>query len=133
MSSMAEVMRKDLKKIAHTASVRDAAKRMRDDRLGSLLVENGGNLVGIITETDLVRRGIAEGTDLNKATVQSIMTSPIATIEVTRTLQDAHDMMGDIGVRHLGITDKGRLVGLVSVRDLLVYFKRVSEPKITQD
>jgi CBS domain-containing protein len=133
MSSLAQVMRKELKKIVHTASVRDAAKRMRDDHLGSLLVENGGKLVGIITETDLVRRGIAEGTDLNKATVQSIMTTPIVTIEVTRTLQDAHDMMGDLGVRHRGVTDKGNLVGLVSVRDLLVYFKRVSEPKITQD
>jgi CBS domain-containing protein len=133
MSSLTHVMRKELKKIAHTASVRDAAKRMRDERLGSLLVENGGRDVGIITETDLVRRGIAEGTDLNTATVQSIMTSPIATIEATRTLQDAHDMMGDLGVRHLGVTDKGKLVGLVSVRDLLIYFKRVSEPKITQD
>jgi CBS domain-containing protein len=133
MSSLAQVMRKELKKIVSTASVREAAKRMRDDHLGSLLVDNGGKLVGIITETDLVRRGIAEGTDLNKATVQSIMTAPIATIEVTRTLQDAHDMMGDLGVRHLGVTDRGELVGLVSVRDLLVYFKRVSEPKITQD
>ena len=133
MSSLAQIMRKDLKKIAHSASVREAARRMRDDRLGSLLVDNGGKLIGIITETDLVRRGIAEGTDLNQATVQSIMTSPIATIEITRTLQDAHDMMGDLGVRHLGVTDTGKLVGLVSVRDLLVYFKRVSEPKITQD
>jgi signal-transduction protein with cAMP-binding, CBS, and nucleotidyltransferase domain len=42
-------------------------------------------------------------------------------------------MMGDLGVRHLGVTEQGKLVGLVSVRDLLVYFKRVSEPKITQD
>jgi signal-transduction protein with cAMP-binding, CBS, and nucleotidyltransferase domain len=133
MSSLAQVMRKEIKKIAHTASVLDAARRMRDERLGSLMVEKDGKVVGIITETDLVRRGIAEGTDLTKATVQSIMTTPIATIEVTRTVQDAHDMMGDLGVRHLGISDKDKLAGLVSVRDLLVYFKRVSEPKITQD
>jgi signal-transduction protein with cAMP-binding, CBS, and nucleotidyltransferase domain len=133
MSSLAQVMRKEIKKIAHTVSVREAARRMRDEHIGSLFVEDGGKLVGIITETDLVRRGIAEGTDLTKATVQSIMTTPIATIEITRTLQDAHDMMGDLGVRHLGVTEKGKFVGMVSVRDLLVYFKRVSEPKITQD
>ena len=42
-------------------------------------------------------------------------------------------MMGDLGVRHLGVTDKGKIVGLISVRDLLVYFKSVSEPRITQD
>ena len=133
MSSLAQVMRTDLKKIAHDASVREAAKRMRDERIGSLFVEKNGNLVGIVTETDVVRRAAAEGEDLSHITVQSIMTSPIVTIESMRTVQDAHDMMGDLGVRHLGVTTGGKLVGLVSVRDLLVYFKRVSEPKIAQD
>lgn len=133
MSSLAQVMRTDLKKIAHDASVREAAKRMRDERIGSLFVEKNGNLVGIVTETDVVRRAAAEGRDLSHITVQSIMTSPIVTIESLRTVQDAHDMMGDLGVRHLGVTTGGKLVGLVSVRDLLVYFKRVSEPKIAQD
>lgn len=133
MPNVAQVMRKELKKIAHDASVKDAAKRMRDERVGSLLVEKGKNLVGILTETDVVRRAVAEGADLGKTMVQSIMTAPIVTIESIRTVQDAHDMMGDLGVRHLGVTEGGKLVGLVSVRDLLVYFKRVSEPKITQD
>jgi signal-transduction protein with cAMP-binding, CBS, and nucleotidyltransferase domain len=126
-------MRRELKKIAHDKSVREAAKRMSDERVGSLMVEKGGQLVGIVTETDVVRRAVAGGKDLGKITVESIMTSPVATIESMRTVQDAHDMMGDLGVRHLGVTEQGKLVGLVSVRDLLVYFKRVSEPKITQD
>jgi CBS domain-containing protein len=133
MPNVAQVMRRELKKIAHDASVRDAAKRMRDERVGSLLVERENNLIGIVTETDVVRRGVAEGADPRAVTVHSIMTAPIVTIESIRTVQDAHDMMGDLGVRHLGVTEGGKLVGLVSVRDLLVYFKRVSEPKITQD
>jgi len=133
MPSLARVMRRELKKIAHDKSVREAAKRMSDERVGSLMVEKGGQLVGIVTETDVVRRAVAGGKDLGKITVESIMTSPVATIESMRTVQDAHDMMGDLGVRHLGVTEQGKLVGLVSVRDLLVYFKRVSEPKITQD
>ncbi len=133
MSSLTELMRKDLRTIQHDATVRDAAKRMRDERIGSLFVEQNKDLVGIVTETDVVRRAVAEGADLGKVTVHSIMTTPILTIEATRTAQDAHDMMGDLGVRHLGVTNKGKLVGLISVRDLLVYFKRVSEPRITQD
>lgn len=133
MSSLAQVMRKELKKIAHDALVVEAAKRMRDERVGSLFVEQEGGLVGIVTETDVVRRGVADEKDLKKTTVAAIMTKPIVTIESVRTIQDAHDMMGDLGVRHLGVTEKGKLVGLVSVRDLLVYFKTYSEPRITQD
>ncbi len=133
MSSLTNLMRKDLRTIPDDASIREAARRMRDERIGSLFVEKAGDLIGIVTETDIVRRAVAEGVDLGKAAVNSIMTSPILTLEVTRTVQDAHDMMGDFGVRHLGVTDKGKLVGLISVRDLLVYFKQVSEPRITQD
>ena len=133
MSTVAQAMRKDLKKTISATSVREAATLMRDDRVGSLLVEISGEVVGIVTETDIVRRAVAQGSDLSKMTVESIMTTPIATIESTRTIQDAHDMMGDLGVRHLGVTTGGTLVGLISVRDLLIFFKSFSEPRITQD
>ncbi len=78
-------------------------------------------------------KAVATGASLGNLTVEKIMTYPIKTIESSRTMQDAHDMMGDLGVRHLAVTEGGTIVGLISVRDLLVYFKRVSEPKITQD
>ncbi len=133
MSTVAQVMRKEIKKISHTTSVRDAAREMRDARIGSLLVECNGGLVGIVTDTDVVRRGVADGSDLNILTVETVMSAPIATIEGVRTVQDAHDMMGDLHVRHLGVTEGSNIVGVVSVRDLLVYYRRVSEPKITQD
>jgi signal-transduction protein with cAMP-binding, CBS, and nucleotidyltransferase domain len=133
MSTLIQVMRKELKNVRHDVSTKDAAKRMRDEKVSSLLVEKNNELVGIITDTDVVRRAVAEGSDLMKTAVHTIMTSPIASIESVRTVQDAHDMMGDLGVRHLGVTEQGTLIGMVSVRDLLVYFKRVSEPKISQD
>lgn len=133
MSTLVQVMRKELKNVRHDVSIKDAAKRMRDEKVSSLLVEKNNELIGIITDTDVVRRAVAEGSDLMKTAVHTIMTSPIASIESLRTVQDAHDMMGDLGVRHLGVTEKGKLIGMVSVRDLLVYFKRVSEPKISQD
>ena len=136
MSTVAQAMRKDLNKTAHNTSVGRAAELMRDARVGSLLVEQagkGGEVIGIVTETDIVRRAVAPGLDLSTMTVQSIMTSPIATIESIRTIQDAQDMMADLGVRHLGVTEAGTLVGLVSVRDLLISFQRMSEPKIMQD
>lgn len=133
MSTLSQVTKHDLKHINCEASIKEAATRMRDERVSSLLVEKNHDLVGIVTDTDVVRRAVAEGNDLSRTSVQTIMTSPIATIESVRTIQDAHDMMGDLGVRHLGVTDNGKLAGVVSVRDLLVYYKRVSEPKIAQD
>lgn len=133
MSTLAQVMRTKVKTIDHSASIKEAASRMRNERIGALFVEKGGQYVGIVTDTDVVRRAVAEGVDIGKTAVETIMTSPIATIDALRTLQDAHDMMGDLNIRHLGVTEKGQLTGIVSVRDLLVYFKRVSEPKIAQD
>jgi CBS domain-containing protein len=133
MSTIARIMQKELKSVAHSVTVHKAALQMRDNRIGSLLVEKEGRFVGIVTETDIVRRAVAGGADPSNITVESIMTTPIATIEGTRSARDAHDMMGDLGIRHLGVTEGGKLVGMVSVRDLVVYLQHVSEPKITQD
>ena len=133
MLALQETMTRNLKTIRHDATVQEAAQRMKDDKVGSLLVDRGGQVVAIVTETDIVRKSVAKGADLGKEKVEAIMSSPVASIEIQRTPQDAHDMMADLGVRHLAVTDKGKIVGLLSVRDLLVYFKRVSEPKITQD
>ena len=133
MLSLHETMTRNLKTIRHDATIQETARRMKEDKVGSLLVERGGQTVAIVTETDIVRKAVARGADLGKEKVEAIMSAPIASIEIQRTPQDAHDMMADLGVRHLAVTDKGKIVGLLSVRDLLVYFKRVSEPRITQD
>ena len=133
MLALQATMTRNLKTIRHDATIQETARRMKEEKVGSLLAERGGQVVAIVTETDIVRKAVARGADLGKEKVEAIMSSPVASIEIQRTPQDAHDMMADLGVRHLAVTDKGKIVGLLSVRDLLVYFKRVSEPRITQD
>jgi signal-transduction protein with cAMP-binding, CBS, and nucleotidyltransferase domain len=133
MLALQATMTRNLKTIRHDATIQETARRMKEEKVGSLLVERGGQIVAIVTETDIVRKAVAKGADLGKERVETIMSTPVAAIEIQRTPQDAHDMMADLGVRHLAVTDKGKIVGLLSVRDLLVYFKRVSEPRITQD
>ncbi len=144
MSTVARIMTKRPKTVGPGTSVVSAAKTMRAARVGSLFVKKGKKLVGIVTDTDIVRRAVSSGKPLSKLTVEKIMTSPICTIEGDRPVDDAQDMMGDLGVRHLAVTKAGEIVGVVSVRDLLMFYKRYaqskispemeySEPKIAQD
>lgn len=138
------MMTKRPKSIGPKSSVAAAAKAMRQVRIGSLLVKKGKAFVGIVTDTDVTRRAVASGKPLGKLTVEKIMTSPVCTIEGSETVDDAQDMMAELGVRHLGVTKGGEIVGVISVRDLLLYYKRYAqskistevtydEPKITQD
>ena len=144
MSTVARIMRKQPKTVGPGVSIVSAAKKMRTARVGSLFVKKGEKLVGIVTDTDIVRRAVATNKSLGKMTVEKIMTTPICTIEASQSVDDAQDMMGDLGVRHLAVTKAGEIVGVVSVRDLLLFYKRYaqskispalgySEPKIMQD
>jgi CBS domain-containing protein len=131
MSTVAQIMTKRVKVVGPGTSISSAAKTMRTARVGSLFVKKGKQLVGIVTDTDIVRRALATGKPLGKLTVEKIMTTPICTIEGNQSVDDAQDMMGDLGVRHLGVTSGGEIVGVVSVRDVLMCYKRYAQSKIT--
>ena len=144
MPTVSQIANKSPKSIGLKMSIASAARTMRQARVGSLVVKNGKHLVGIVTDTDIVRRAVASGKPLGKLTVEKIMTAPICTIEGSEAVDDAQDMMAELGVRHLGVTKNGEIIGVVSVRDLLRHYKRYAqskistegiyaEPKITQD
>ena len=121
------------KKIGPSALIQEAAILMSDQRIGSLFIEKNGEFIGIVTDTDIVRRAVAKGTDLKTEKVETIMSSPLISLEKDRSPQNAFDLMSDERVRHLGITDRGKIVGVVSVRDLLVHFQMQSEPQMGID
>ncbi len=108
-------------KVDRDASARAAAQMMRDNGIGSVFVTSAGAIIGILTDTDLVRRIVAAGSDPEQTTVEKIMSAPVLTIEGDRTLLDANDLMAKNHIRHLGITKEGELVGMISVRDLVVF------------
>jgi len=101
--------------------VRKAAEIMRDRNIGSLFIMRGKDIIGIVTDTDLVRRSVAVGADPAKTTIEQIMSAPIITIDESKTLLDANDLMAREHLRHLGVTRNGKLVGMISVRDLVVF------------
>ncbi|NOS82730.1 MAG: CBS domain-containing protein [Nitrospira sp.] len=133
MSTVTAIMSKKPKTVGPSLSVVGAAKKMKTARVGSLLVKKGKKLIGIVTDTDIVRRAVSANKPLGKMTVEKIMTTPICTIEGSQSVDDAQDMMADLGVRHLGVTKDGEIVGVISVRDLLFYYKRYAQSKISPE
>jgi len=107
--------------IERDTDAQTAARIMRDRGIGSLFVTNGKEIIGILTDTDMVRRVVAAGSDTHKTTAEQIMSAPILTIEENKTVLDANDMMAQTHIRHLGVTHDGKLVGMISVRDLVVF------------
>ena len=101
--------------------VRQAAQMMRDHGIGSVFITADKEMIGILTDTDLVKRIVAVGADPDQTAVEKIMSAPILSIDGDKTLLDANDLMARQHIRHLGVTKDGKLVGMISVRDLVVF------------
>jgi CBS domain-containing protein len=100
-------------------SVLAAARQMSEKRIGSLLTVEAGELVGIVTESDLVRKGMASSGEAGNTRVSAVMSSPLLSIDVNRTIRDASKVMAERGVRHLAVMENGKIVGVLSIRDLV--------------
>ncbi len=120
---LAVMMRRTLRMISPDTTLFEAAKLMRDARVGALLVEEAGRYSGIVSESDLVRKGMAESCPAHETSVRAVMSSPLLSIEITSSAHEASEKMAEHGIRHLAISEEGQIVGMISVRDLLRYFK----------
>lgn len=119
MVPVKQIMSKVLLKIDSQSTIQEAAKVMKRERVGSILVTQGDQVSGIITETDIVQKLVAANLDPVNTRVEMVMSSPLLTIEADRSVSEANDLMDRKHVRHLGVTEAGKIVGMISVRDLL--------------
>jgi len=120
---LAVMMRRTLRTISPDTTLLEAATLMRDTKVGALLVQEAGHYRGIVSESDLVRKGMAESCPTRETLVRAVMSSPLLSIEITRSAHEASEKMAEHGIRHLAIAEEGQIVGMISVRDLLRYFK----------
>lgn len=102
-------------------SLRSAAERMWRQQTGSLIITEGGQLTGIITERDVLR-AVALGADPDKTSVDDAMTAEVYTVPPDMQLQDAARQMATRWIRHLPIVDDGQFLGVVSMRDVTGVF-----------
>ena len=105
--------------IAPDASVFDAIKLMAEKAVGALLVMEGGELLGIITERDYARKVIIKNRSSETTRVEEIMTTGLTTASSGQSIDECMAMMSQRSIRHLPVVDDGMVVGVISMRDLV--------------
>lgn len=127
------LMQTMLETIDSDRTVLVAAVRLTEKQIGSLLVVEAGELVGIVTESDLVRKGLALNLEASSTFVRSVMNSPLISIDINRTVRDASALMADKHVRHLAVRESHKIVGIVSARDLVKMVSVRDRPRFLRE
>jgi CBS domain-containing protein len=111
----------DVLEIDADASVFDAVKAMVEANVGSLLVTEGGEIAGIVTERDYLRRVTLEGRTDKDTPVREIMSSPLVVARPETTIDECMAIMTDRRIRHVPVINEGAVVGVVSIGDLVKF------------
>jgi len=112
------------------ATVYDAIARMAEKGVGALLVMEGASLVGIISERDYTRKVILQGRVSKEAHVAEIMTREVVTTTPDASVEDAMRLMTERHIRHLPVISEGRVVGVISIGDLVKWTISAQEETI---
>jgi len=116
-----EIMTRNVEVVQQMASLRDAARKMKDLDVGSLPVVDGQQVVGMVTDRDIVVRGVADGGDPEKIEVQKVMTEKCVYGLEEMDVREAVKLMCDKQIRRLPVVDhENHLVGIVSLGDISV-------------
>lgn len=115
-----EVMTTRVATLSPDRTLVDAAKAMRDADVGDVIVVEDERPVGIVTDRDIVVRGLADGVDPATTPVSEVCTGSISTIEPGTDTSEAVDLMRTLAVRRLPVVEDGRLVGVISIGDLAI-------------
>ncbi len=124
MNQLSEILAEkgtDVLEIEADASVFEAVRKMVDANVGSLLVTEGGEIAGIFTERDYLRRVTLEGRTDKEIAVREIMSSPLVVATPETPIDECMAMMTDRRIRHIPVVEGGEVVGIVSIGDLVKF------------
>ena len=114
-----DIMAKNIKTVKPDDSVHAAVLKMNKFDIGSVIVISSGRPVGIITETNVMRRIVEPRMDPTTVWAKDIMTSPLVTIDQTAAVEEAAKIMADKNISRIPVTNRDRLVGLISSTDIV--------------
>ncbi|GJL67593.1 MAG: hypothetical protein NPIRA06_02280 [Nitrospirales bacterium] len=122
---VSDYMAKTVRLVSHDATLQEVAQCLQKWKIGSVLVQSGDEFLGYITETELTREVVASGTDPVTTTVKTCMREPLVTIETSDPIVEAVRLMKEKATRHLAVTESNRIVGVVSVSDIIRYYSGI--------
>src|SRR3989344_5049970 len=125
---LAEIMQKKVITIRPEATVQEAGKEMANHTVNSLVVINGsGKLVGILTNSDIIKNVVASGESSKKVLVSDIMTKDVIVASPQATLEEAANVMVKYKIKHLPVVHEDSVVGIVTTTDLITYEEALIE------
>jgi CBS domain-containing protein len=105
--------------VSPNATVFDALKVLAETDVGALLVMDDDRMVGIFSERDYARRVVLQGKSSRETLVREVMTERIVCVQPNQTVEEAMAMMTEVRCRHLPVVEHGRVIGVVSIGDLV--------------
>jgi CBS domain-containing protein len=123
MKKVAQILRSKSDPTVHTvvstASVFDALKLMAEKNIGALLIMEGETIVGMLSERDYARKVVLMGKSSKETPVRDVMTRPVLYVGPQQSTEDCMALMTEKRLRHLPVLDDGKLIGLISIGDLV--------------
>jgi CBS domain-containing protein len=116
--SIGEIMTRELSTLESSSTIAEAARQMRDNDTGAIIIADGGEMRGLLTDRDIVVRAIADGRSPDETTAGEICSTDLVALEPNSTIGDAVEAMRKANVRRLPVSDGGTPVGIVSLGDL---------------
>ena len=120
MQKVREVMTEDPVVLPEDASLVDAARLMRDQGIGDVIVTAGEQAKGIVTDRDIVIRAVAEGSDPGQVRVGEVLSGDLASVTPEDSVERAIALMREKAIRRVPVVESGKAVGIVSIGDLAI-------------
>jgi len=132
MDEIRYFMEESLVSVDPTASVKEAAQKMRHHSISSIFIGENDNYTGILTDNDFTRNFAAENLTSDRTPASTIANSPIITMDASLSMEKAYEHMRKNNIRHLGITVEDKIVGILSIKDFANYYHNKFSSKIEE-